>query len=91
MNRDDQLLTLDEAAALVPGANAATLKRRIRQGRLQAYRPGRHYLTTRADIWAMLEACRVVPKSPPAPKCRPTSAETLELAKAELTRALDKL
>lgn len=35
----DALLTLDQAAAFVPGANASTLKRLIRQGKLDATRP----------------------------------------------------
>jgi len=62
MNADDELITLDIAANLIPGADAETLKRKIRAGKLQAYRPGKAYLTTRADIRRMIEACRVVPK-----------------------------
>jgi hypothetical protein len=31
---DDDLITLQEAAALIPGADARTLKRRVRQGLL---------------------------------------------------------
>lgn len=58
----DDLLTLDQAAAFVPGADAGTLKRRIRQGKLVATRPGKAYLTTLIDVRNMVKACRVVPK-----------------------------
>jgi excisionase family DNA binding protein len=62
METDDQLISLDVAATLIPGADAGTLKRKIRAGKLQAYRPGKGYLTTRADVKRMIESCRVVPK-----------------------------
>jgi excisionase family DNA binding protein len=55
----DELLTLDEAAKLIPRADADTLKRLIRSGKLRAYRPGKKYLTTRADVRAAIIACRV--------------------------------
>lgn len=38
---DDALITLDEAAKLIPGADANTLKRMQRKGVLRCYRPGR--------------------------------------------------
>jgi hypothetical protein len=44
-----------QAAAPVPGAAANTLKRRIRQGKLTAYRSGKSYLTTVSDIKSMLK------------------------------------
>jgi len=55
MSNPDALLTLDQAAEIIPGADADTLKRRIRQGRLVAYRPGKSFLTTAADIQNMIE------------------------------------
>ena len=60
---DLDLLTLTEAAKLIPGADADTLKRRARQGKLVTYRPGKAYLTTRADVEAMIQQCRVAPKA----------------------------
>ena len=69
MEKDDsQLLSLDDAAALVPGADRNTLLRRARQGKLQVYRVGKAYCTTRADIWRMVETTRIMRKerlSPP--------------------------
>ena len=62
MTDPDALLTLDQAAAFVPGANANTLKRCVRQGKLSATRPGKAYLTTLADVREMIAACRVTPK-----------------------------
>ena len=41
----DEMLTLEDAAALIPRADANTLKRLIRSGKLRAYRPGKKYLT----------------------------------------------
>lgn len=55
----DELLTLDDASTLIPGADAATLKRLVRVGKLRAYRPGRRYLTTRADVRAAVKLTRV--------------------------------
>ena len=59
---DNDLITLEQAAALIPGADVHTLKRRARQGRLTVYRPGKAYLTTRTDVREMIDQCRVVPK-----------------------------
>lgn len=56
------LISLDTAAALVPGADRDTLLRCIRQGRLNAYRVGKSYSTTRADVEALARQCLVVPK-----------------------------
>lgn len=94
---DNELLTLDQAASLIPGADANTLRRRIRQGKLQAYRPGKAYLTTRADLVAMLEACRVVPadekRRPKTPQTVPNQLglTSTDLAKMALDRALERL
>src|SRR5437868_6245820 len=59
---DNGLITLEQAAALIPGADVHTLKRRARQGRLTVYRPCKAYLTTHEDVREMIEQCRVVPK-----------------------------
>jgi hypothetical protein len=65
---DTKLRSLDELARIAfpadAGVTAATLKRRARQGKLAVFRPGKVYVATLADIWAMLEATRVQPKSP---------------------------
>lgn len=64
---DTKLRSLDELARIAfpadAGVTAATLKRRARQGKLAVFRPGKAYVATLADIWAMLEATRVQPKS----------------------------
>jgi hypothetical protein len=62
MRDDERLITLDEAAQrFFPdgSVSANTLKRRIRQGALRAYKPGKAYLTTAADIREMVIAHRV--------------------------------
>lgn len=91
----NDLLTLDQAAAFVPGADAGTLKRRIRQGKLWATRPGKAYLTTHAGVLEMIERCRVTPKAracgfaPPAPTAPPPLGSSLmEHASAALDSAL---
>jgi hypothetical protein len=48
---------------------ADTLKRRARQRKLVVYRPGKPYLSTLADIWAMVQLTRVGPTP-----SRPTSS-----------------
>jgi hypothetical protein len=83
----DRLMTLTEAAKLIPGADARTLKRRIRSGQLQAYRPGKAYLTTVADVAAMVQACRVVR----APATSALPAPDLAAASAALDAALANL
>lgn len=59
----DDLVTLETAAKWVPKADAEALKRLARRGKLTVYRPGKAYLTTRADVQRMIEACRVAPKA----------------------------
>jgi hypothetical protein len=54
---DDTVLTLADAAHLLFPAGtvtANTLKLKVRQGKLAAYRIGKPYLTTRRDVNAML-------------------------------------
>ena len=99
---DDELITLEQAAALVPGADAGTLKRRARQGRLTVYRPGKAYLTTRADVKRMVEQCRVVTKvqnsgSVPPASTNPAESRSpqsglseIELSNAALVAVLTK-
>jgi hypothetical protein len=65
---DETLRPLDELARLAfpdGGVTADTLKRRARQGKLAVYRPGKAYLASLSDIWAMIIATRVRPKTPP--------------------------
>jgi hypothetical protein len=65
---EDGLISLDEAAKICGGTvTAETLKGRAREGKLQVYRVGRRYATTRADLTAMIELCRVVRKVPTPP------------------------
>ena len=86
MSGNQDLLTLEQAAALVPGGTADMLKRRARQGKLRVYRVGKRYLTTQADINAMAEACRVTPAARPG--VEPASAD---LASAALDATLAQL
>jgi excisionase family DNA binding protein len=92
---DSDLITLDQAAALIPGADADTLKRRARQGKLTTYRPGKAYLTTRADVQEFIRQCRVIPKvrvcgsAKPAPTVlQPLGSSSTEHANAALALAL---
>jgi excisionase family DNA binding protein len=62
MTTSPEMLTLDQAATLIPNATRGTLLRRIRQGKLDASRPGKEYLTTEAAVKALVDKCRVVPK-----------------------------
>jgi hypothetical protein len=89
-DNNPEFITLAEAAKSIPGATADTLKRRARQGKLQVYRPGKSLLTTRADLQAMIEACRVVPRGAPAEPPLPDTAR-MELANAALDAALASL
>ena len=95
----DQLLTLHEAAALVPGATADTLKRRIRQGKLRAYRPGKAYLTTQADVLELVQSCRVQRvqdsglgqlEQMPAENMLPSGLSGTEIASEALGLALER-
>jgi hypothetical protein len=83
---------LAEAARLAfpdGGVDADTLKRRIRQGKLAAYRPGKRYLTSLRDVWAMIEATRVVAPLP-RPRITPAAPNPLGLTASDLaSMALD--
>jgi hypothetical protein len=104
---DETLRPLDELARIAfpagAGVTADTLKRRARQGKLAVFRPGKAYLATLADVWAMLEATRVQPKSPPGPEAgsasrrfsrsemeRPDVVQARVLAKLEALRRTPK-
>jgi hypothetical protein len=63
MTDDDPLITLDEAAKLIPGADAETLKRMHRAGKLVCYKPGKKLLTTAANV---IEAVRTNYRATPA-------------------------
>lgn len=58
------MLSLTNAAALIPGATPDTLKRHARAGRLTVYRTGKAYTTTDAAMAELIEKCRVVQKDP---------------------------
>jgi hypothetical protein len=60
---DDDLIFLEEAAKLIPGADAGTLKRHARAGRLTVYRPGKAYVTTHAAVRRLIQACPVSPRA----------------------------
>ena len=93
------LLTLTQAAALIPGATVDTLKRRARAGLLTVYRPGKSYLTTEADLQGMILACRVAQKDRACGSARPvptsdanqTGLSSTELSSAALDAALATL
>jgi hypothetical protein len=55
----DRLLTLNEAAAFIPGAGAHTLRAEHQRGRLAVYRIGRRVYTTPRDVEEMIKRCRV--------------------------------
>jgi hypothetical protein len=59
---ETEWITLDEAAKIIPGADANTLKRMHRAGKLICYRPGKKFLTTRANVIEAVKNSRVVPK-----------------------------
>lgn len=89
----EELLTLDDAAKLIPGADAGTMRRLIRNGKLRAYRPGKKYLTTRADVRAAVIGCRV-PSPAERERLKPTPAvpNSLGLTEMDLSRlALEKV
>ncbi|MGB6078773.1 MAG: hypothetical protein WBF99_04870 [Xanthobacteraceae bacterium] len=60
---DTTLRTLDELAATAfpsgSGVTKDTLKRRIRQGKLVAYRPGKAFLSSYADVRELIEHLQV--------------------------------
>lgn len=87
MTGDDALITLDEGAKLIPGADADTLKRMHRAGKLVCYRPGKKLLTTSANVREAVRACRVTKVTP---SNRPDAA-SMERSRAALHLALSRL
>ncbi len=81
------------------GITADTLKRRIRQGKLIAYRPGKTYLSTYAAVREMMEKVQIKREPNPAEKWRaprpeppdPQGRTPAQVARAALDHALDKL
>lgn len=93
---DTKLRSLDELASIAfpaaAGVTADTLKRRARQGKLAVYRPGKAYLSTLADVWAMIEATRVRSKVlAQQQNIRSVRAPTLEDPAVVQARVLAKL
>jgi uncharacterized small protein (DUF1192 family) len=83
---------LDELARIafpeVSGVTADTLKRRARKGQLRVYKPGKAFLSTLADVWAMVEATRTGPPAAVSNQIDPSATEVshaaLEQARATL-------
>ena len=63
---DRKYRTLSELAQIAfppdAGVTAEALKRLVRRGKLTAYRPGKQYISTLADVHAMIEASATKPK-----------------------------
>jgi ribosomal protein L16/L10AE len=87
---DDTMLTLAYAARLLFPAGtvtANTLKLRVRQGKLVAYKIGKPYLTTRRDVKAMITLVAV----PLTHTTEPTLSDNASRANQALDAALQKL
>jgi len=88
---DDALITLDEAADLVPGFDAEALKRLFRRSKLTCYKPGKKLLTTKRHVIEAVKInCRAVPAGAPAIASRPDAA-SMEISNAELALARAEL
>jgi hypothetical protein len=62
---EDRLLTLEEAARLLPGgAKRGTLIAEHKRGRLALYKIGKRLYTKLHDMEELVEKCRVQPKAP---------------------------
>lgn len=97
---DETLRPLDELARIAfpesSGVTADTLKRRARKGQLRVYKPGKAFLSTLADVRAMLDATRAKPQqnnvsSTVAPPDQYAAMFGLTEAQAALDRARYKL
>ncbi|MBB4391786.1 hypothetical protein [Bradyrhizobium sp. ERR14] len=90
MTDNDALIPLDDAAKVIPDANAETLKRLYRAGKLICYRPGKKLLTTAANVKEAVKVnCRVTPVRV-VPQDRPGAA-SMDLSRAALDLALSQL
>lgn len=82
-------VTLEDAAArFFPGGKVSgeTLRGYVRKGDLRAYRVGRQYWTTGADVKEMLNACRVKPESNKPPSQSRLFPNQLGLTESDLSR-----
>jgi hypothetical protein len=61
---EDRLMTLDEAARLLPGATHWTLRAEHKRGRLTLYKIGKRLYTSERDMQELREKCRAQPKAP---------------------------
>jgi len=92
---DRTLRPLDELARIAfpvdSGVTADTLKRRARQGKLVVYRPGKPYMSTLADVWAMVQLTRVghAPPRPTSAVPNPLGLTEMELSSLALDQALE--
>jgi hypothetical protein len=66
----DDLLTLKDAARLIPRATEATLRAERDRGRLVTYKIGRRFYTTERDVREMIELCRVQESHPASTSTR---------------------
>jgi hypothetical protein len=83
---DDTPLPLDDIVRLAfpaGGVTRDTLLRKVRGGRLNAYRPGKAYLTSLRDVRAMIETTRVV-VARPSPESTPAVPNALGLTESDL-------
>jgi hypothetical protein len=69
------LITLAEAAKLIPGADENTLKRMARAGTLTVYKPGKKHLTTAEHVLEAVQICRALPSV--VPNAEPAHEEKL--------------
>jgi len=73
------------------GVTGETLRRRARQGKLPACRPGKSYLASLSDVRVMIEKTRVHPAQERAPHPTPIVPNSLGLTEMDLSnRALDQ-
>ncbi|MGJ4932177.1 hypothetical protein ACQR1I_35430 [Bradyrhizobium sp. HKCCYLS2038] len=94
MTDDDALMTLDEAAKLIPSADADTLKRMHRAGKLVCYKPGKKLLTTAANVVEAVKVnCRVTKATPPPANLptNPLGLSSTELSGMRLDLELERL
>jgi hypothetical protein len=61
---EDRLMTLDEAARLLPGATRSTLTAEHKRGKLTLYKIGKRLYTSARHMEELVEKCRVQPKAP---------------------------
>jgi hypothetical protein len=74
------------------GVTGETLRRRAREGKLPACRPGKSYMASLSDVRIMIEKTRVHPAQERAPRPSPAVPNSLGLTEMDLSRmALDRL